>query len=271
MLIGYAQYMARQAAQRLERLVGNTQPHTRLRDSAPSNQTPHARQLRERIIQNSMDSNVFSAHDPQTLRDEAADIRRRLTRDGVQFRARGMEAPYPRPEWTEPRPEGRRGLPPSYRANPQQGEITLDRNVDMHFGERTYLSQGMPAFGSEEFIDNRYPFLPQSGGNPSAPAYAGGHPAGGHPPFDPANPDAASRMQTPPPPAEATEVPLHPPRPWFPFPHEKAGIAGRAPSQRSDSPELRPEPIRQPGPSTPRRTSMDSLESLQDRWRAGGI
>ena len=211
-----------------------------------------------------MDANVFSARDPQTLRDEAADNRRRLTRDGVQFRAVRMEPAYPRPEWIDPEPPGPRGRPPRYTANPKEGEITLDRNVDMHFGPRTYLSQGQPAFGSEFYIDCRYPFLPGSAANPAAPPYAGGHPSGGHPKFDPANPDAASRARTPPPHAEATEVPLHPTGPWFPFPHEKAGYAGRAASERSVTPEPPQRPI------TPRRNSNDSLEDLQDRWRSEG-
>lgn len=266
-MLGLAQYMAREAQARLERLRGGEHPHPRIRESVPSNQTPRARQLRERLIQNSMDSNVFAAHDPRTLRDEAAQLRLRLTRDGVQFRASGMEPAYPRPEWTEPQPPGVRGRPPRYTANPREGEITLDRNVDrFNLGERTYLSQDMQEFTSELYTDRRYPFLPGSAANPPAPPYAGGHPVGGHPPFDPANPDAASRAQTPPPPAEATEVPLHPPGPWFPFPHEKAGAAGRAPSERS----VTPEPFA--GPSTPRRRySSDSYESLQDRWRSEGI
>lgn len=260
MLMGFAQYMAREAQQRLERLIGDPNPHTRVRNTAPSNQTPRARQLRERLIQNSMDANVFAARDPETLRREAAELRARLTRDGVQFRASGMEPAYPRPEWSEAAPAGRPGHPPIYRANPAEGEITLDRNVNMHFGDRIYLSQGMPAFGSGEFIDSRYPFLPGSAANPPAPPYAGGHPAGGHPPYDPADPDAASQVRTPPPPAVTSEVPLHPPGPWFPFPHEKENAG----SQRRAAPEPPPRPI------TPRRDSSDSLESLQDRWRAEG-
>ena len=263
-MLGMAQFIAREAAMRMERLLNEARPHTRMRNSSQSNQSAAARQLRERLIQNSMDANVFTARDPQTLRDEAADNRRRLTRDGVQFRMGGMEPAYPRPEFAGPRLPAPTGLPPGYRENPREGEITLDRNLNMYFGERMYLSQGMPHLLSEEWIDSRYPFLPGSTANPPAPPYAGGHPAGGHPPFDPRNPDAASRAQTPPPPAVTSEIPLHPPGPWFPFPHEKAGTAGRAPSERSVSPEP------QPGPPTPRRDSMDSLESLQDRWRAGG-